>query len=258
MTYRPESCNSQAEGFSEVVYRYARHWDVGYIPEWAKYQAVDEDGTEYFYEFEPIPCGNGKWLPSQGRCIKRLRKISNWKETLSERKMPHEIKEEIKKKNRVKEGRGRPKKKKERAVPKKPKVTLADRVKAIGVFRNTESFFNDYLKRYLIVKTVNGKKLYCRGSTQDFNGDYAYRFTEVKPNKPHPKLKYYTSEKFARNIVDLIVESGYGNREELSIEFYIYEEVNGELKKSTTGMALYRKYLKVIEQFGRKKENNNE
>jgi hypothetical protein len=241
--------------YSQITYKYPKHWDMGYVPDWAKYQAVDEDGKEYFYEFKPIPCGNGKWLPSGGRCLIRHRKISNWRETLSERKTPAEMVIENRKSKRVKEGRGRPKKKKER-VQRKPKpMSLETKTEGLGIFRNTDGYLNNYLKRYVIVyTTVNGKKLYCRGNTQNCHGEYSYKFTDIR-KKVHPKLKYYTSSHYARKAIETIVEVGEITASELSVEMGVYEKVNGEFVKSREGTRLYSRYLSMVEKHKLEKEN---
>ena len=241
--------------YSQITYKYPKHWDMGYVPDWAKYQAVDEDGKEYFYEFKPIPCGNGKWLPSSGRCLIRHRKISNWRETLSERKTPAEMVIENRKSKRIKEGRGRPKKKKER-VQKKPRpISLETKVEALGIFRNTDGYLNDYLKRYVIVYTpVNGKKLYCRGNTQNCHGEYSYKFTDIR-KKLHPKIKYYASHQYAKKAMETIIEIGEIKADELSIEVGIYEKVNGQFIKSSEGKRLYNKYLLTVEKHKLEKEN---
>jgi hypothetical protein len=57
-------------------------------PEWAKYLAMDEDGTWWWYEFEP-KLGNGDiWLyPDDGRMDEAefTMKEYAWKETLEAR-----------------------------------------------------------------------------------------------------------------------------------------------------------------------------
>lgn len=220
------------------------------VPEWARYDAVDEDGTEWLFEYEPIPCESGKWIPSQGRCIPRFRIIKNWRETLRKFTAVDDLKNLTPKQKSTKKrtkSHGRYKKKKKL----EERESLAKFNKKMQVTVNNKLMFNNLHKKWRIYKIVDGENLYCTGSIQISDKEWGYRFYSMKHKKLKKRIKLFATEAFVQMAIDAMVESGVATADELHVDFWLYSKSsNGEFTRvPTVKMERYYRYLQKLEEW---------
>jgi hypothetical protein len=222
------------------------NWDSQDVPDWARYIAVDEDGSEWLYEYEPIKHGN-RWLASEGMCIPRFRTCSNWDKTLIQRKViPVKVfGEELKK---IRKQRARDKKK-----AKNKAKRIASKLEKYGVDKVTETRFGEfYIKRLIQWTQPNGKQVYVshiNGNTCD--NHRSYKFTPLKRG-----AKLYVTEKSATKAMNNVFDRNGIPLEELDIITQIYKKTeDGKyVMAHNNTMVKYKSYL---EDQQLEKENNN-